>query len=55
VYYGFLGVKTEDETTQRRWTLDETDYRTGGPARYVTVRETGRRLNVVYLLQTSRP
>jgi len=29
---------------QRRWTLDETDYRTGGPARYVTVRETGRRL-----------
>ena len=20
---------------QRRWTLDETDYRTGGPARYV--------------------
>src|SRR5215469_8232648 len=29
---------------QRRWTLDESDYRTGGPARYVTVRETGRRL-----------
>ena len=21
---------------QLRWTLDETDYRTGGPARYVT-------------------
>jgi len=31
----------------RRWTLDETDYRTGGPARYVTVRETGRRLGFI--------
>jgi cyclic pyranopterin phosphate synthase len=30
-----------------RWTLDETDYRTGGPARYVTVRETGRRLGFI--------
>src|SRR5712672_4575383 len=26
---------------QRRWTLDESDYHTGGPARYVAVRETG--------------
>jgi cyclic pyranopterin phosphate synthase len=32
---------------QRRWTLDETDYRTGGPARYVRVRETGRRLGFI--------
>ena len=32
---------------QRRWTLEETDYRTGGPARYVTVRETGRRLGFI--------
>jgi cyclic pyranopterin phosphate synthase len=32
---------------QRRWTLDPTDYRTGGPARYVTVRETGRRLGFI--------
>jgi cyclic pyranopterin phosphate synthase len=32
---------------QRRWTLDETDYRTGGPARYLTVRETGRRLGFI--------
>ena len=31
----------------RRWTLDESDYRTGGPARYVTVRETGRRLGFI--------
>ena len=32
---------------QRRWTLDESDYRTGGPARYYTVRETGRRLGLI--------
>ena len=32
---------------QRRWTLDDSDYRTGGPARYVTVRETGRRLGFI--------
>jgi cyclic pyranopterin phosphate synthase len=31
----------------RRWTLDESGYRTGGPARYVTVRETGRRLGFI--------
>jgi cyclic pyranopterin phosphate synthase len=32
---------------ERRWTLEESDYRTGGPARYVTVRETGRRLGFI--------
>ena len=32
---------------QRRWTLDDSDYCTGGPARYVTVRETGRRLGFI--------
>jgi GTP 3',8-cyclase len=32
---------------QRRWTLDETDYRTGGPARYAMVRETGRRVGFI--------
>jgi len=31
----------------KSWTLDETDYRTGGPARYFTVRETGRRLGFI--------
>jgi cyclic pyranopterin phosphate synthase len=30
-----------------RWTLDEIPYRTGGPARYVTVRETGGRLGFI--------
>lgn len=31
----------------RRWTLEETDYQTGGPARYVEVKETGRRLGFI--------
>ena len=31
----------------RRWRLEESDYRTGGPARYVTVRETGGRLGFI--------
>jgi GTP 3',8-cyclase len=32
---------------QKRWTLDETDYRTGGPARYTVVRETGQKLGFI--------
>jgi GTP 3',8-cyclase len=31
----------------RRWTLEEIDYRTGGPARYMRVVETGRRLGFI--------
>ena len=31
----------------QRWTLTPTDYSTGGPARYVTVEETGRRLGFI--------
>jgi GTP 3',8-cyclase len=31
----------------RRWTLEETDYRSGGPARYARVRETGRRVGFI--------
>ncbi len=30
-----------------RWTLDEIDFKTGGPARYVQVRETGGRLGFI--------
>jgi cyclic pyranopterin phosphate synthase len=30
-----------------RYTLDEIDYRTGGPARYVRVKETGGRLGFI--------
>ena len=32
---------------QKDWTLEETDYRTGGPARYYTVGETGRRVGFI--------
>jgi cyclic pyranopterin phosphate synthase len=31
----------------RNWTLAETDYRTGGPARYFDVAETGKRLGFI--------
>ncbi len=32
---------------RKRWTLDEIDFKTGGPARYVQVRETGGRLGFI--------
>ena len=32
---------------RQRFTLDESDYATGGPARYFAVRETGRRLGFI--------
>jgi GTP 3',8-cyclase len=31
----------------RRWTLEDTDFTTGGPARYVHVQETGQRLGFI--------
>jgi cyclic pyranopterin phosphate synthase len=31
----------------RSWTLEETDYATGGPARYVVVKQTGRRIGFI--------
>ncbi|MDQ1078329.1 GTP 3',8-cyclase MoaA [Pseudoroseomonas cervicalis] len=54
-----MGEVNEDRTDQylplslvrRRlretWTLEETDYATGGPARYMTIRETGQRLGFI--------
>ena len=43
----YLPLSAVRRDLERRWTLDETGYRTGGPARYVTVRETGRRLGFI--------
>ena len=43
----YLPLSVVKARLQRCWTLDESDYRTGGPARYVTVRETGRRLGFI--------
>jgi cyclic pyranopterin phosphate synthase len=54
-----MGEINEDRTEQylplsivrgrlrKTWTLDDTDYRTGGPARYFNVRETGRRIGFI--------
>ena len=54
-----LGEISEDRTEQylplsvvrgrlrKRWTLEDTDYRTGGPARYFNVAETGRRVGFI--------
>jgi GTP 3',8-cyclase len=43
----YLPLSMVRSRLQQRWSLDETDYQTGGPARYVTVRETGRRLGFI--------
>jgi GTP 3',8-cyclase len=43
----YLPLSVVRADLRKRWTLDETDYRTGGPARYYTVRETGRRLGLI--------
>jgi GTP 3',8-cyclase len=32
---------------EQRWTLSESDYRTGGPARYATIAETGGRIGFI--------
>ncbi len=32
---------------RKRWTLTDSDYRTGGPARYYTVEQTGRRIGFI--------
>jgi cyclic pyranopterin phosphate synthase len=43
----FLSLSVVRKRLAERWSLDETAYRTGGPARYATVRETGRRLGFI--------
>jgi len=43
----YLPLSLVRRQLEERWTLDETDYRTGGPARYATVRETGRRVGFI--------
>lgn len=43
----YLPLSAVRERLQQRWSLTETDYRTGGPASYVTVAETGRRIGFI--------
>lgn len=43
----YLPLSAVRERLSRRWTLTDIDYRSGGPARYVRVRETGGRLGFI--------
>jgi len=43
----YLPVSLVRADLAKRWTLVDSEHRTGGPARYVEVRETGRRLGFI--------
>jgi cyclic pyranopterin phosphate synthase len=43
----YLPLSIVRSRLRRRWTLEDTDYRTGGPARYFNVRETGQRVGFI--------
>ena len=43
----FLPLSAVRERLERRWTLTPSDHRTGGPARYVDIAETGGRLGLI--------
>ena len=43
----YLPLSTVRRRLSRDWTMDEIDYRTGGPARYVRIAETGGRLGFI--------
>ncbi len=43
----YLPLSSVRQNLEKRWHLDSTDYQTGGPSRYVTIRETGKRLGFI--------
>ncbi len=43
----YLPLSTVKQRLAQNWTLQDTDYATGGPARYVVVQETGRRIGFI--------
>lgn len=43
----YLPLSAVREHLEQRWTLEETGYRTGGPARYMKIKETGKRLGLI--------
>lgn len=43
----YLPLSLVRSRLRQSWTLEDTDYRTGGPARYVTVKQTGRRIGFI--------
>jgi cyclic pyranopterin phosphate synthase len=43
----YLPLSVVRARLRRHWTLEDTDYKTGGPARYFNVAETGRRIGFI--------
>ena len=43
----YLPLSVVRARLRKRWTLQDTDYKTGGPARYFDVGETGRRIGFI--------
>ncbi len=43
----YLPLSLVRSRLRKTWTLQDTDYKTGGPARYYTVAETGRRIGFI--------
>jgi cyclic pyranopterin phosphate synthase len=43
----YLPLSMVRAALERRWTLEESDHRTGGPARYTRVKETGGRVGFI--------
>jgi cyclic pyranopterin phosphate synthase len=43
----YLPLSVVRARLRRTWTLEDTDYKTGGPARYYNVKETGRRIGFI--------
>ncbi len=43
----YLPLSVVRSRLRQNWTLEDTDYKTGGPARYFTVAETGRRIGFI--------
>ena len=43
----YLPLSMVRAALQERWTLEDIDYNTGGPARYVRVKETGHRIGFI--------
>ena len=43
----YLPLNLVRERLEENWTLDDVDYKSGGPAKYVNVRETGRKLGFI--------
>ena len=43
----YLPLSMVRANLERKWTLEETDYQTGGPARYTVCRETSKRIGFI--------